>query len=192
VLHEKALAEQMFADLQVKLTNQFRAESEAKEAEISALKAHVSVLQTALEEMRRDLDETSRETVASLPKSSRDIVASLPKSASTAEPHGNNHSDPGPGDSPGQAVPDQDGRDSKPSEASLLDTRNADHRALSGTSDTLGPDHFGKDGSAKPPPTAMVANSMAEDSFRENGQAKNVWDAEGAPGETSSKVWLLF
>lgn len=59
VLHEKALAEQMFADLQQKLTDQFRAESDAKEAEISALKAHISVLQTALDEMRRDLDEKS-------------------------------------------------------------------------------------------------------------------------------------
>lgn len=49
----------MFADLQMKLTDQFRAESDAKEAEISALKVHVSVLQTALDEMRRDLDETS-------------------------------------------------------------------------------------------------------------------------------------
>ena len=51
----------MFADLQMKLMDQFRAESDAKEAEISALKVHVSVLQkkTALDEMRRDLDETS-------------------------------------------------------------------------------------------------------------------------------------
>ena len=49
----------MFAELQMKLTDQFRAESDAKEAEISALKVHVSVLQTALDEMRRDLDETS-------------------------------------------------------------------------------------------------------------------------------------
>ena len=42
----------MFADLQMKLTDQFRAESDAKEAEISALKVHVSVLQKKLLWMR--------------------------------------------------------------------------------------------------------------------------------------------
>jgi hypothetical protein len=48
----------MFSELQKKLTEQFRSESDAKEAEIAALKAHVSVLRTAVEEMRRDLDDS--------------------------------------------------------------------------------------------------------------------------------------
>ena len=59
MLHEKALAEQMFSELQKKLTDQFRAECDAKEAETAALKAHISVLQSALEEMSRDLKESS-------------------------------------------------------------------------------------------------------------------------------------
>lgn len=179
MLHEKALAEQMFADLQVKLTDQFRAESEAKEAEISALKAHVSVLQTALAEMRRDLDETPRET-----------VASLPKSTSTVDPHGDSHFSSGSGEPPSPEVPDQHGRDSKPSEASVLDTCDADYRALSGTSDTREQPPFGKDGSAKPSP--LVANPVSGDSSRETQLPKRGWDVEGAPGQTSSKVGLPF
>ena len=59
MLQEKALAEQMFSELQKKLTDQFRAECDAKEAETAALKAHISVLQSALEEMSRDLKESS-------------------------------------------------------------------------------------------------------------------------------------
>ena len=55
ILHEKSLAEQMFSDFQQKLKEQFRAEFEAKEAEADALKAHILVLQTALDEMREDV-----------------------------------------------------------------------------------------------------------------------------------------
>ena len=80
VLHEKALAEQMFSELQKKLTEQFRSESDAKEAEIAALKAHVSVLRTAVEEMRRDLDDSCSAPV--LPK----ITASWPASGNFEAP----------------------------------------------------------------------------------------------------------
>ena len=82
MLHEKALAEQMFSELQKKLTDQFRAESEAKEAEVAALKAHISVLQTALDEMRYDLNESTACPIFSksgtvAPKHKNDSVPAL-------------------------------------------------------------------------------------------------------------------
>ena len=80
MLHEKILAEQMFSELQKKLTEQFRSESDAKEAEIAALKAHISVLQTAVEEMRRDLDDS-----ASAPAFSKTAL-SVPARSSVESP----------------------------------------------------------------------------------------------------------
>ena len=67
MVQEKVLAEKMFAEFQHKLRAQFRAELEAKDAESTALKAHVSVLQTAINEMLQDHDAKSSAAVAQFP-----------------------------------------------------------------------------------------------------------------------------